>query len=97
MRVALLEARESHPWLQHIARARALELRIYVVVFDRSARRAYAVDPDGAIVAGTFDGYTLASFSLDARKTFETTLAPGTDVAAGIEYIAPLVGETSLT
>ena len=37
------------PWLERIARARALELRLYVVVFDRRERRAFAVDPDGTI------------------------------------------------
>ena len=56
------------PWSQRIARARALELRLYVVVFDRSMRRAFAVDPDGTIVAGTFDEYRLASFAFDPLK-----------------------------
>jgi predicted amidohydrolase len=82
----------SEPWLERIARARALELRLYVVVFDRSHRRAFAVDPDGTIVAGTFDDFQLASFTYDPRKTRETIVAPGTDVAEGLERIAALTG-----
>ena len=60
------------PWSERLARARALELRLYMIVFDSSLCRAFAVDPDGTIVAGTFDGYQLASFSFDPRKTAET-------------------------
>jgi hypothetical protein len=78
-------------WVERIARARALELRVYVVVFDRTARRAFAVDPDGTVVAGTFDDYRLASFSLDPRRTIETVVAPGTDVADGLERVAAIV------
>ncbi len=80
------------PWLERIARARALELRLYLVVFDRTQGRAFAVDPDGTIVAGTFDDFRLASFSYDPRKTRETIVAPGTDVAEGLERIAGLTG-----
>ncbi len=79
------------PWLQRVARARAIELRAYVVVFDHSERRAFVVDPDGAVVAGTFGGYRLASFTFDARKTEETTVAPGTDVREGLEEIAAIL------
>lgn len=82
-----LEAR----WLEGIARARALELRMYVIVFDRPQRRAFAVDPDGTTLAGTFDGYRIASFSVDPRKTVETAVAPGTDVQAGLERIAAIL------
>ncbi|MGB8966586.1 MAG: carbon-nitrogen hydrolase family protein [Candidatus Cybelea sp.] len=77
----------SLPWSERFARARALELRIYLVVFDRHARRAYAVDPDGTVVAGTFDAYRLASFSLDLRKTTETTVAPRSDICEAIERV----------
>lgn len=77
----------SSPWLERIARARALELRLYLVVFDRTARRAFAVDPDGTIVAGTFADYRLASFTLTARRTTETEVAPGTDVREGLERV----------
>ncbi len=82
------------PWSERLARARALELRLYLIVFDRSMRRAFAVDPDGRIVAGTFDDYRLASFSLDARKTAETTIAPGSDIGEGLERIAAIIEPT---
>lgn len=85
---------DSHldaPWLERIARARALELRLYIVVFDNMQRRALAVDPDGTIVAGTFGDFRIASFLFDPRKTSETTVAPGTDVQAGLERIAAIL------
>ncbi|MGC2635441.1 MAG: carbon-nitrogen hydrolase family protein [Candidatus Cybelea sp.] len=81
------------PWLERIARARAVELRVYLVVFDRSAQRAFAVDPDGTIVAGTFDEYRLASFTFDPRKTADTIVAPGTDVAEGLDRIEAIVAD----
>jgi predicted amidohydrolase len=89
-RVAVLDARETHPWLERIARARAAELRMYVIVFDRERNRAYAVDPDGAVIAGTFDDFTMASFALDPQRTAQTLVAPGTDVAAGVELVESL-------
>jgi predicted amidohydrolase len=79
------------PWTESIARARALELRIYVVVVDTAGGRAVAFDPDGNAVAGTFDGYRIASFSLDPRNATATTVAPGTDVAQGLEQVAAIV------
>jgi predicted amidohydrolase len=79
------------PWLERMARARALELRVYVIVFDRAAHRAFAVDPDGTVVAGTFDDFRIASFLYDPRKTSETMVAPGTDVQAGLERIAAIL------
>ncbi|MBV8117434.1 MAG: hypothetical protein JOZ01_05625, partial [Candidatus Eremiobacteraeota bacterium] len=78
-------------WIEPIARARALELRLYVVVFDAGAKRAFAVDPHGVAVAGTFDDYRLASFTLDPRRTIETTVAPGTDVREGLERVESIV------
>jgi predicted amidohydrolase len=78
------------PWSERVARARALELRIYLVVYDRPARRAFAVDPDGTIVAGTFADYRLASFSLDPRKVTETAVAPGSDIGEGLARIAAI-------
>ena len=81
------------PWLERIARARAVELRVYLVVFARSAQRAFAVDPDGTIVAGTFDEYRLASFTFDPRKTADTIVAPGTDVAEGLDRIEAIVAD----
>lgn len=89
-RVAILDAASSHPWLERVARARAAELRLYVIVFDQAAHRAYAVDPDGAIVAGTFDDYEIASFALDSRRTAQTLVAPHTDVAEGAALVQSL-------
>lgn len=89
-RVTVLDAAASHPWLERIARARAAELRMYVIVFDRGAQRAFAVDPDGAIVAGTFDDFTIASFALDPRRTEATLVAPNTDVAEGLALVQSL-------
>jgi len=78
-------------WIEPFARARALELRMYAVVFDTHARRTFAVDPDGTVIAGTFDDYRLATFTFDPRETLETTVAPGTDVAEGIESTAAIL------
>lgn len=75
-------------WQERFARARALELRMYIVVIDEARNRAYAVDPDGAIVCGTFDGYEIASFTYDPLRTQQTLVAPGTDVRAGLERAA---------
>jgi predicted amidohydrolase len=91
--LAVWTTRSGSRWTEPIARARALELRMYVVVLDAGtgAQRAYGIDPDGVVVAGTFDGYRLASFSLDPRRTMETTVAPGTDIADGLARIAAIV------
>jgi predicted amidohydrolase len=72
-------------WQISFARARSVELRMYLVVFDLKAARAYAVDPDGQIVCGTFDTYKVASFTFDPARTRQTLVAPGTDVLAGLE------------
>jgi predicted amidohydrolase len=71
-------------WQVLFARARALELRIYLIVVDTAHGRAYAVDPDGAIVCGTFGEYEVASFTFDPAKTRQTAVAPGTDVLEGL-------------
>ena len=89
-----LDAHASHPWLERIARARATELRMYVIVFDRERDRTYAIDPDGVIVAGTYDGFRIASVAMDFRRTNETMVAPGTDVAAGLELVTSLGAAT---
>lgn len=94
-RAAILDAERSNPWLERIARTRAAELRLFIVVFDREAHRAYAVDPDGAIVAGTFGDFAIASFVLDSRRTQQTLLVPGTDVAEGIERVRALASRTA--
>lgn len=74
-------------WTERLARARAGELRMYVVVIDRSAQRAYVVDPDYAVVCGTFDGYRIAACAIDIAKTAQTVVVPGTDVAEGLERV----------
>jgi len=84
-RVAVVDADAlPHPWLERVARTRAAELRIYVIVFDSHLRRAYAVDPDGIVIAGTFADFTIASFALDPQRTAQTLVAPGTDVTDGV-------------
>jgi predicted amidohydrolase len=88
-RCAVVDTAEPHLQLESVARARALELRMYVIVFERG-RRAYAIDPDGVIVAGTYADFRLASFAFDVRRTEQTAVAPGTDIGAGIERIARL-------
>lgn len=72
-------------WQVTFARARALELRMYVVVIDTARERAYAVDPDGTVLCGTFGGYEIASFVFDPEKTRQTAVAPGTDVLQGLQ------------
>jgi predicted amidohydrolase len=79
-------------WTHMLARSRAVELRMYVVVLDRIRDRAYAVDPDGTTVAGTFGQFRVASFLLDPLRTLQTEVAPGTDVAAELDRVARLIG-----
>ena len=67
------------------SRVRAIELRMYVIVLDTQSGRAYAVDPDGAIVCGTYADYRVASFTFDPARTRQTLVAPGTDVLNGLE------------
>ncbi len=78
-------------WIEAFARTRAVELRTFVVVLDRAGARAFAVDPDGVVVAGTYDGLRVASFVYDGAKAEQTLVAPSTDVALGLERIASLV------
>ncbi|MGZ3503959.1 MAG: carbon-nitrogen hydrolase family protein [Vulcanimicrobiaceae bacterium] len=75
-------------WTTAYARARALELRMYVIVIAPSQDRAFAVDPDGAVVAGTFGTFDLASFAFDPARTENTLVAPGTDVLDGLARAA---------
>ncbi len=77
---------------ERLARARAAELRLYVVALDRTERRAIAVDPDGTIVAGTFDHFCVASFVFDGARTTQTLLAPGTDVLTGLALADDAIG-----
>jgi predicted amidohydrolase len=72
-------------WNERFARARALELRIYVIVLDRAQERAYAIDPDGALIAGTFGTYRIASCSINLERTLQTTVAPGSEILDGLD------------
>jgi predicted amidohydrolase len=83
--VAAWATQTSDEWQLAFARARAIELRMYVIVFDLKAARAYAVDPDGQVVCGTYGDYKIASFTYDPARTAQTLVAPGTDVLAGLE------------
>lgn len=74
-------------WQLDFARARALELRMYVVVLDSQGSRAFAVDPDGTIVCGTFGEYEIASFAYDPLRTAQTLVAPGTDIHEGLARV----------
>lgn len=78
------------PWQERFARARALELRMYVIVVDAQSERAYAVDPDGGVLCGTFAAYELASFIYDPQRPRQTLVAPGTDVAQGLRDLRAL-------
>jgi predicted amidohydrolase len=67
-------------WVVRFARTRAAELRAYVVVFDAARKRAFAVDPDGAVACGTFGGFDLAAFAFERARTDVWRVAPATDV-----------------
>lgn len=72
------------------ARTRAAELRAYVVVFDSPRRRAFAVDPDGAVMCGTFGEFALAAFAFDRTRTDAWRVAPATDVRDGLMRVRDL-------
>ena len=73
----------NRDWIRRFARARALELRIFVVVIVDETY-AFAVDPDGAIVCGTFGNFRVASFTFDPARTAQTFVAPSTDILEGL-------------
>ena len=85
-------AADEVPWQIAFARTRAAELRAFVLVLDRSRDRAFAVDPDGAVVAGTFGDYRLASFLYDPARAAATLVAPATDVAEGLRIAEAIRG-----
>src|ERR1700736_416298 len=72
------------------ARTRAAELRAYVVVFDSPRRRAFAVDPDGVVVCGTFGAFELAAFAFERSRTDAWRVAPATDVREALVRIENL-------
>ncbi len=61
---------------------------MYLVVIDTERNCVFAVDPDGAVICGTFDGYEIASFTYDPARTAQTMVAPGTDIRIGLERAA---------
>jgi predicted amidohydrolase len=86
-------------WRARFARTRAAELRAFVIVFESDGEagreRAFAVDPDGAVVAGTYGDFRLASFVYDRARAAATTVAPATDVLAGLR-VAEAIREREL-
>ena len=77
-------------WVVPFARTRAAELRAYLIVFDAPRRRAFAVDPDGTVVCGTFGAFELAAFTFDRSRTDAWRVAPATDVREGLVRVATL-------
>ncbi|MFN2529478.1 MAG: carbon-nitrogen hydrolase family protein [Candidatus Baltobacteraceae bacterium] len=73
-------------WLQTYARARALELRLYIVCI-LPGEIAFAVDPDGMVLAATFGDFRVASFAFVPDRTRQTAVAPGTDIMEGLERV----------
>ena len=77
-------------WAVRFARTRAAELRCYVAVLDTPRRRAFAADPDGTLVCGTFGDFELAAFAFDRKRTDVWRVAPQTDVREALVRIADL-------
>ena len=92
VRVFIWNATIDGGWIERFARTRAAELRAYLVVLDTVRRRAFAVDPDGSVVCGTFDGFELAAFTFERARTDAWRVAPGTDVREGLVRAAELSG-----
>lgn len=82
--------REDPDWNVRFARTRAAELRAFVLVFEARRRRAFVVDPDGMVAAGTFDDFQMASFVYDRARTAATTVAPTTDIFDGLRTAAAI-------
>jgi predicted amidohydrolase len=94
VRLFVWRASISADWVVPFARTRAAELRAYVVVFDSPRRRAFAVDPDGAVVCGTFGDFELAAFAFDRARTDVWRVAPATDVREALVRTSQIVGRT---
>ena len=80
VRLFVWHASVAAEWVVPFARTRAAELRAYVVVFDSPRRRAFAADPDGIVVCGTFGSFELCAFAFDRARTDAWRVAPETDV-----------------
>lgn len=87
VRLFVWHASIATKWVVPFARTRAAELRAYVVVLDTLDRRAFAVDPDGSVLCGTFDDYEVAAFTFERARTDTWTVAPHTDVRAALERV----------
>lgn len=72
-------------WQRRLVRARAVELRMFVVCI-RPGAYAFAADPDGVIVCGTFEDFHTATFAFAPGRAQQTLVAPGTDVIEGLEH-----------
>jgi predicted amidohydrolase len=90
VRLFVWSASISARWVVAVARTRAAELRAYVVVLDTLDRRAFAVDPDGAIICGTFAEFDVAAFTFDRARTDAWGIAPHTDVRQALERVAAI-------
>ncbi|HEV2739299.1 MAG TPA: carbon-nitrogen hydrolase family protein [Candidatus Elarobacter sp.] len=97
VRLFVWRASIDAPWVVPFARTRAAELRAYVVVFDSPRRRAFAVDPDGVVVCGTFDGFELAAFAFDRARTDAWRVAPATDVREALMRVGELSSTAAAT
>lgn len=89
-RLAVWTTHRSSVQAEALARARAGETRMYVVVLALDEPRAFVVDPEYTVVCGTFGDYRLAGCAIDLAKTSHTLVAPGTDVAEGLERVHAL-------
>jgi predicted amidohydrolase len=84
-------------WVVPFARTRAAELRAYLIAFDSPRRRAFAVDPDGSIVCGTFRDFELAAFTFERLRTDAWRVAPATDVREALVRIGNLTAVAAAT
>ena len=90
VRLFVWKAATDEAWVAPFARTRAAELRAYVVVLDTPRGRAFAVDPDGAILCGTFGELELAAFTFERARTDAWRVAPATDVREALVRIGTL-------
>ena len=84
-------------WVVPFARTRAAELRAYVVAFDTPRHRAFAVDPDGNVVCGTFGDLELAAFTFERNRTESWRVAPATDVREALVRIGNFPSTSAAT
>lgn len=89
-RIFVWYANAPAEWTTRLARTRAAELRAYFIVFDALTGHAFAVDPDGVVLCGTFDTFRIAAFSFDRARTDAWNVAPHTNVADGLRAVERL-------